>query len=153
MLTPAIVLLWVVACGGEPAPEPEPEPEDPPVTRDDEEVVRRLFRAALKKRHEPLAELELPPRVSRVRVAERALHDTLLERRGATPAFVDLLDALEALGRAKGGADADALTPLVTTWRTWTPGDIANEREGSRKLALAATSLDMPLPPQAVGLR
>ncbi len=120
---------------------------------DDAAIVRRVFAAAVDGDSAALAELELPPRVSRVRVGVHALHDVLLERRAGLPSLTALLDALDALAGASGGADAQALAPLVAAWRTWDETQIAIEAELARQMTIATTSQSLPKPPGVEGLR
>ena len=137
----AAFALIVVACGDDPPPPPA-APDDAsdavsqdgatrpaPAPSDHARVLEQVYDAARAGTSATLAELELPPSVSRVRVAVRAIHDHLLGVRPEPPTWDDLLTALDGLARAQGGPDAAALGPLVTAWRAWTPEQRAAERE------------------------
>ncbi len=126
----------------------------PPVASvdlDDTEVARLVFEAAVDA-NPGLVPMELPPRVSRVRVAVLALHDQLLERRKATPSRTDLIAALRRLSKATGGSDADALGPLVSAWSDWSDDEAAIEAEMMRHLSVGAAALTLPEAPGALGL-
>lgn len=146
----ALVSLIGAGCGkdGDPAPA-APAPDGDPTAApagddalarpdgpeslwmDDRYVVSLVHRAARAGDAESIAALDLPARVSRMRVAVRCLEDTLLHREGSAPDLDALLKVLTALSRAAGGAEALPLTRALPLWSAWT----AQEREREALLA------------------
>lgn len=122
-----------------PAPGPAPgqadAPTDPPADAvvDDDEVLAAVVESATNAAALPARYATLPPRVSPVRVAVRALHDHLV----AAPGSIADWDALlAALGRLAEGdrttVDAGALAPLLAAWRGWT----LQHRDAEARLAV-----------------
>lgn len=116
---------------------PLPAPEGPrEAWLDDRYVLELAYRASLTGDFTPLEGLSLPPRVSAIRVGVTLLHEQLRQLRRPQPGLPRVLDALDALSRAKGGADAGALGPLVVKWRTWTAEQTHAERDLAGKATL-----------------
>src|SRR6185436_5062642 len=95
-------------------------------------------------RFEELSSLALPPRCDRVRVAVRAFHDAMLDPDRSRTAMPRVLDALDALSKARGGADPGGLAPLVAAWRAWTPEQIAAEKDLEKRYRSCVDALRAP---------
>ncbi|MCG3133687.1 MAG: hypothetical protein HMLKMBBP_00912 [Planctomycetes bacterium] len=108
---------------------------------DDEAVLAAVYARAIQATPLPADWGVLPPRVSTLRVAVRALHDHLLELRSAPADMARLLDALaELASRWQGAREAHTLSAWIAAWRKWTPA----EREIEKELAVRVTrSLDL----------
>lgn len=116
-----------------PADPAAPARDDLPpadVILDDEALLATVYAAGTKASPFPPVTKHLPSRVSRTRVAVRALHDHLLGVIAAPEDWTKLIETLEAFEReTAGGIDGANLAKLIAAWKAWTPEEIAAERE------------------------
>ncbi|MCE9635206.1 MAG: hypothetical protein K8T90_05810 [Planctomycetes bacterium] len=120
---------------------------------DDETVLAALIASAATGAPLPSALDRLPPRVSPVRVAVRAMHDHLVGATGAAPDWDKLIAAIERLAQGdRTKVDGGALASLVKAWKAWTPEERAAEgafaEYYARRIDLMRTSA--PVDPKAV---
>ncbi len=169
LVAAVLAVLTLGACGddrGDPVPPLAPPvvesggvapviPEiENPERLDEETLLEIVHGVAATAAPEILRGFELPPRVSRARVAVAALHEHLGGRR--TPAADDaqMFAALRALAALPGGAEASVDVPrMVELWSKWSPEERAAESELGQVGWLATTALSSTEPPGAEGLR
>lgn len=169
--------LGTFACGDDPEPSPGGEetsaqpPDDEPATTepddrggptergpfetwfDDQALLTEVSSAATSGDLSRVEALDLPPRCSRVRVAVTALHWHLTSSEPGKPALSQLFDALDALARASGGADAEQLPEMVAAWREWTDEQLHAEVRLAGAASLARAVLTGDEPPDPAKLR
>jgi hypothetical protein len=118
---------------------------------DDEAVLVAVVASAKAGAPLPPELAKLPPRVSPVRVAVRALHDHLVGVNGAAADWDALLAALDRLAAGdRTAVDRGALAPLVAAWRKWTPEERAAEAAWAE---VYARRLDLLRSPEVIDAR